>query len=167
MAAISPFEAKQAYQTADRPPISTQTQTRRAVYKQPKALLYRFPKAPGESGGPTIAYEAIREGIDDYRYLLTLSRFVDKARESSRPEVSRLAEQVRRCVQARLEAASFEGCKCRAVQGNWTGKCEMLPNGDRVVGGDHKIANNWQFDDYDALQARIADGIVRLRANLK
>jgi hypothetical protein len=32
------------------------------------------------------------------------------------------------------------------------------------VRGDHKIANNWQFDDYDVLRAQIAASIVRLRA---
>lgn len=137
-----------------------------AVYQQPNVPLYRFPKAPGESGGPTIAYEAVRQGADDYRYLLTLSRLVDKARESTRPVVARLAEEVWRPVQEKLDAASLEGCKGRAMQGNWTGKCEILPNGNRVVRGDHKIANRWQFGDYDALRRQIAAGIVRLQMAL-
>jgi len=130
-----------------------------AVYSQPGALLYRFPPAPGESGGPTIGYEAVREGVDDYRYLLTLLKLVEAATEAGKGEV---ADGIWQPIQVRLDAASFEGCKGRAGQGNWTGKCEVLPDGDRAVRGDHKIDNHWEFDDYDALRRRIAEGILRL-----
>jgi hypothetical protein len=133
-----------------------------AVYQQPGALLYRFPKAPGESGGPTIAYEAAREGVDDYRYLLTLHRLVQQARQSEQKSVVELAESLWQPVQAKLDSATFEGCKGRAMQGNWTGHCEILPNGDRAVRGDHKIDNNWQFEDYDDLRSQIALAITRL-----
>jgi hypothetical protein len=130
-----------------------------AVYSQPQALLYRFPQAPGEGGGPTIAYEAAREGVDDYRYLLTLSQLVEKAGQGGKAE---LADGIWQPIQAKLDAASFEGCKGRAGQGNWTGECEILPDGNRAVRGDHKIDNGWQFDDYDELRRRIAQGIIRL-----
>lgn len=133
-----------------------------AVYKQPAALLYRFPPAPGESGGPTIAYEAMREGIDDYRYLLTLYQLVEKARQSGKPNVLRRANDLWAAVQSRLDAASLEGCKGRAAQGNWTGKCEYLPDGNRAVRGDHKIPNNWHFSDYDDLRGQIAAAITKL-----
>ncbi len=134
-----------------------------AIYAQPKALLYRFPRAPGESGGPTIGYEAAREGIDDFRYLLTLHQLVQRAKSSGKPRAIRLADDVWRPVQIMLDAASFEGCKGRAAQGNWTGHCEIRPDGNRVVRGDFKIANGWQFGDADHLRRRIATGIVRLR----
>jgi len=137
-----------------------------AVYSQPKALLYRFPVAPGESGGPCVAYEAAREGVDDYRYLITLSRLVEQARASGKPEVAALAEELWQPVQEKLDAASFEGCRGSAGQGDWTGRCEYLPGGDRGVRGDHKIANAWELGDYDALRARLAQAIVQLRQAL-
>ncbi|MFQ6098183.1 MAG: hypothetical protein ACE5O2_10700, partial [Armatimonadota bacterium] len=86
-----------------------------AVYRQPRALLYRFPRAGGESGGPTIGYEAVREGVDDYRYLLTLSRLVEEARRSDDANVRRLAEEVWKPVQEKLDAAGFDGCKGSAA----------------------------------------------------
>jgi hypothetical protein len=137
-----------------------------AVYAQPGAILYRFPRAPGESGGPTIGYEAVREGIDDYRYLRTLDRLVSEAQESGRPDVADLAEGLQRPIQAKLDAATFDGCRGRAAQGDWTGRCEILPDGERVVRGDHRIANDWEFGDYDGLRERIAGAIVRLRRAL-
>jgi hypothetical protein len=133
-----------------------------AVYRQPKALLYRFPEAPGESGGPTIAYEAVREGVDDFRYLLTLKQMVAEAQKSGRNDVRRIAAELWRPIEAKIEAARFEGCRGRAAQGNWTGRCEYLPDGNRGVRGDHKTANNWAFGDYDDLRAKIARGIIRL-----
>jgi hypothetical protein len=136
-----------------------------AVYRQPKALLYRFPAAPGESGGPTIAYEAAREGVDDYRYLLTLQQLVDEAKESQREDLRKTAEEVWQPTEAKIEVASFEGCKGRAAQGDWTGNCEFLPDGNRAVRGDHKIANDWTFADYDDLRREIARGIIRLTAS--
>ena len=142
-----------------------------AVYSQPRALLFRFAKAPGESGGPTIGYEAFREGIDDYRYLLTLKQFVEKAHPpvggASSPDLTRLADDIWAPIQAKLDAASFDGCKGRAGQGNWTGECEFLPDGNRAARGDHKIANNWEFEDYDGLRQQIAEGVVRLQEAMR
>ncbi len=132
------------------------------IYSNPKALLYRFPAAPGESGGPCIAYEAAREGIDDYRYLLTLRQLVDRAQGTDGEDV---ANEIWAGVQARLDEATFEGCKGKAGQGNWTGKCEMLPDGNRAVRGDHKIDNNWDFAEYDSLREQIAAGIIRITGN--
>jgi hypothetical protein len=131
-----------------------------AVYSQPKPVLFRYPKAPGESGGPTTGYEGIREGIDDYRYLLTLSQLADRARKAGK---GALADQVWAPVQARLDAASFNNCLGKASQGDWTGKCEIRPDGTRIVRGDFKIDNGWGFGDYDALRAMIAAGIERLQ----
>lgn len=137
-----------------------------AVYSQPRALLYRFPEAPGESGGPCVAYEAVREGVDDYRYLLTLSRLVEQAQASGKAEVAALAEELWRPVQEKLDLASFEGCRGSAAQGEWTGRCEYLPDGNRGVRGDHKIANRWELADYDALRRCLAQAIVQLRLAL-
>ena len=130
-------------------------------YGQPNALLYRLPKAPDESGGPTIGYEGFREGVDDYRYLLTLSQLVEKARKSGSRKAT-LAEEIWAPVQAKMDQASFECCKGSAAQGDWTGPCDVLPDSGRSVSGDHKIENNWQFEDYDALRRQVAQGVVRL-----
>jgi len=131
-----------------------------AIYSQPKPAVFRYPQAPGESGGPTLGYEAIREGVDDYRYLLTLSQLVERARRSGK---GALADQVWRPVQARLDAGTFDNCVGKAAQGDWTGKCEIRRDGTRVVRGDLKIDNNWGSGDYDALRDTIAAGIERLQ----
>ncbi|MBM3473104.1 MAG: hypothetical protein FJX75_07560 [Armatimonadetes bacterium] len=130
------------------------------AYSQPKPVLFRYPRAPGESGGPTTGYEGAREGVDDYRYLLTLSQLVERARRAGKGS---LADQVWQPVQAKLDAATFDNCVGKAAQGDWTGKCEIRPDGTRVARGDMKIDNGWGFGDYDALRAMIGAGIERLQ----
>ena len=52
---------------------------------------------PGKDGPvPTTEWEALREGIDDFRYVYTLERAIAKACTSSSPEVLRLAEDAKR-----------------------------------------------------------------------
>ena len=138
-----------------------------AVYSQPTAFLYRYPAAPGLSGGPTIGYEAVREGIDDYRYLLTLEQYLDRAYTSGNPQIIASANKIAEQIHGKIAAATFNGCCGVALQGNWTGKCEILPNGNRIVRGDHKIDNNWQFSDYQDLRNKIAAAIIQLQSLLK
>jgi hypothetical protein len=133
------------------------------AYDTPDALIFRFPATSDRSGGPTIGYEAIREGIDDYRYLLTLQRLLDEARSSGSSQWARDAEALWSPIQAKLEEASFDGSKGRKAQGVWTGPFEPTPAGPRYVSGDHKIANNWSLEDYAALRLQIAKAIVQLR----
>ena len=133
------------------------------AYKELDPLIFRYPKAPGEPGGTTVGYEAIREGIDDYRYLLALREAVDKAKASGNPRKADLAKSLWDKVQARLDRANFNGCKGVAMQGDWTGTCEALPDGTRIVRGDHKTPNGWGFEEYDELRTIIAESIVQLK----
>lgn len=53
---------------------------------------------------PTIAWEALREGWDDYRYLYTLSQLVAQARASRNREVRRAAREAQERLDAIVEA---------------------------------------------------------------
>jgi hypothetical protein len=133
-----------------------------AVYESAEALLYRYPEAPDESGGPSLAYEAVREGVEDYRYLLTLKALCDEAASGSDAAKRALAEEAWGRVQAKLDEANFEACTGLAMQGQWTGVCEVLEDGRRVVRGNHEIENGWSLEDYDALRRDIAAAIEAL-----
>lgn len=137
-----------------------------AVYEQPNAIIYQYPATETESGGPVIAWEAIREGVDDYRYLVTLRAWVERAGRSGKAEAAREADDIWHEVETALNSIDFRACEGSAAQGDWTGKKEFAPDGNRIVSGDHKIANGWTFEDYDALRQRIAEGIVWLKRML-
>jgi len=55
-------------------------------------LSYVYPTA--DDLIPSIGWEAVREGIDDYRYLTTLKRLVDRARAVGRHELTKGADEV-------------------------------------------------------------------------
>ena len=44
----------------------------------------------------------------------------------------------------------------------WTGRKERTPEGDKLVSGDHKMANGLRFEDYDALRRQIANALLEL-----
>lgn len=61
--------------------------------------------APGKNVAlPTIQWEAIREGIDDYAYLYTFQQMVANAKRSRHARVSTYAAQVEKEAQQRLDA---------------------------------------------------------------
>jgi len=131
----------------------------------PGALLYRFPENPEKQtlGGPTLGYEAIREGIDDYRYLITLEQILEKVYLSGDINLIEKAHAIYKPIYNKLKKASFDNCTGVACQGSWTGKCEILPNGDRIIRGQHKLDNNLIFEDYRKIREMIADAIIKIQ----
>ena len=63
----------------------------------------------------------------------------------------------------KLKKITFDCCTGVAAQGNWDGKCELLPNGDRIVRGEHKIDNGLVFRDYKDIREMVANAIMEIR----
>ncbi|NLS95679.1 MAG: hypothetical protein GXX96_26390 [Planctomycetaceae bacterium] len=131
------------------------------MYDKLNTIIYQYPQAGDETGGPAIAWEAAREGADDYRYLFTLKQLVEEI-SSRRGQQAARAKAIWSAVEQRLSAIDFGGSTGSAAQGDWTGRKEVVPEGGKVVSGDHKMANGLRFDDYDGLRRQIADAIVEL-----
>ena len=53
------------------------------------SFMYTVPAPDGPL--PTTGWEAVREGIDDIRYIQTLSKLIEKAKKSGKPEAVRAA----------------------------------------------------------------------------
>jgi len=138
-----------------------------AVYGRGNNFFFRYPAAPGESGGPTVGYVGKREGTKDYRYLLTLKNRVDRALASGDDDLQEAAEAAWGKVEAYLDRIRFTEATGRAAQGRWTGPLSVRPDGTRLVSGDHKLRNGLEFSDYSALRETIAQGIVRLDGMLR
>jgi len=144
-----------SYQTAFRP------DKPELVYEKPNTIIYQYPQVGDETGGPTLAWEATREGVDDYKYLFTLQSLVDElsARDDGKADRAKALWQE---IQKDLARIDFNGSTGSAAQGDWTGRKELSPEGDKIVSGDHKMANGLQFNDYTRLRRKIADAIIEL-----
>jgi hypothetical protein len=74
--------------------VSNWVYTWRFETKVPDGNTYVFPEKDGPV--PTTCWEAVREGIDDQRYLLTFRRLAEEAAKSGDPKRMELAAKLRR-----------------------------------------------------------------------
>lgn len=127
-------------------------------------FMYAYPAIPqaGESGGPTLMWECIREGRDDYNYVHTLRVLLDGLEQ--RGQTARAARG--RELLQRLDA-SFDDERLRRenrfLECQWQ-ETATGPGGRRVARGQFNIPNGWRLGDYDDWRAQIAREIVRLQA---
>ncbi len=147
-----------SYQTAFRP------DKPELVYEKEDTIFYQYPQVGDETGGPTLAWEATREGVDDYRYLFTLNKLVEELTAKGDRRANR-AQALWRKVEQQLRRIDFTGSTGSAAQGDWTGRKELSPEGDKIVSGDHKMANGLRFGGYDTLRRKIADAILELTSS--
>ncbi len=131
------------------------------AYKNERSIIFRFPAWGDEPGGPTIGWEAIREGVDDYKYLWLLQRRIADAKAAgAHKNIVEEAERFLAKLRAQTDFRAHEGSAC---QGDWTGRKSMSPTGEKIVSGSYKMANGWSFADYDAARRRIARYIEALQ----
>jgi hypothetical protein len=125
-------------------------------------MMYRFPAIPqiGEAGGPSLMYECLREGTDDYRYLYTLSSLAAEARHRGQTAQADAAEEVLRRLAASVDQVRLRE-KCRYLECQWD-ESLAFPDGSPAVKGRFSIPNGWGFADYDRWRGEAAREIERL-----
>ncbi len=134
------------------------------VYERENTIIYQYPPATTEPGGPAIGWEGIREGVDDYKYIHLLHQLMAQAKAAGKAgDVVAEAEAFVAKLRAQTDFRGHEGSAC---QGDWTGRKEFSAAGDKTVSGSYKMANGWSFADYDAAREKIAGFIVQLQGEL-
>jgi hypothetical protein len=103
-----------------------------------KDACIAYPTPDGHGLVATIQWEAIREGVDDYKYIYTLYETLKQAAASRNPATRLEAEKIRADLETAIDRLP------------WT-----------TMGG--KVTNG----DLDLLRGRIADWTIRLRGQLK
>jgi hypothetical protein len=127
-------------------------------------FMYNYPALPqvGESGGPSLMWEAIREGRDDYNYVHTLQSLLDQAEQQG--QTARAAKG--RQLLQRLNA-SFDDQRLRRdnrfLECQWQ-ETVTSPNGQRLAKGQFNVPNGWGLSDYDDWRTQVAREIVSLTA---
>ena len=125
-------------------------------------MMYRYPALPsiGAPGGPSLMWECMREGVDDYKYIYTLTSLADEAR--ARGDVKR-ADEARKLLDDLRASFDLDGMrsKCSYIECQW-GESFALPSGGPAVRGEFKIPNGWGFGDYESWRLDVARQIVKL-----
>ena len=105
---------------------------------------------PGEDGPiPTIEWEALREGIDDFRYVYALERAIAKARESGSAEARPIAEEASRLLNELRDDIVSDLNEYERRKLNF--------HTDSV----------WPAEKYDNWRRRIAQMVVRLQTQVE
>lgn len=119
-------------------------------------FVYFYPKTKTEIGGPALAFEAFREGIDDLRYLLTWAKAVKKLKDSG---MAAEAEASEKTIGTLMEKIKYtDRIRDKAV----FPKTYYKADGQKVVAGDFKIPNQLSYKDYDQLRYTIAKETEKL-----
>ncbi len=120
--------------------------------------LAYYPPGHGHAGGPSVAWEGFREGIDDFRYVYLLRQLVDRAKHSRSRKARHLAADAAAELDRLLRSIKYSP----RVRGTakWT---KYWTEGDKLfVAGDLKLPNGWTFADYDQARRKVADYCTRL-----
>jgi len=121
-----------------------------AYYDAKPKLSYIYPGPDGPI--PTVGWEAVREGIDDYRYLFTLRQWSDRAVEAGRVDLVERAEEVFAQAHAMVTMDNY-GRAFLAASG--------LP-GEASAYARSRVEPEMPIDAYDALRRSAAERIQEL-----
>ncbi len=130
-------------------------------YEDIGSLCFSYPATERQRGGPTVGFEAIREGVDDYKYLYKFFRTADMVKKLGTPEAKKRAEELEKSVNKKLAELSFDkvGYRPRSA---WQVPLKDGPDGTGTVSGKYKLKIKWDFGDYQAVRKQAAYGTAEL-----
>ena len=132
------------------------------VYSRENTIIYQYPPWEDEPGGPAIGWEAVREGVDDYKYVWALDRAIRDVTRSGDTRQRETAKRAAVYLEGLRRKTDFRAHEGSACQGDWTGVKRVLPTGEKGVGGSYKMANGWSFAGYGEARERIAAFLLAL-----
>lgn len=126
--------------------------------------VQNYPESPRRwktSGGPALYWEALREGIDDLKYIQHLERLIQTAQIGPGRKVA--ATEAAALLTSLAGSIDVEKLQhdCAFLECQWerSGRDE---DGARWAGGRFQLPNGWTFERYDEARRAIADMIARL-----
>jgi hypothetical protein len=124
-----------------------------------------YPPTADRPGGPTIGWEAIREGVQDYRLLAAWDHAVREGLQSEDPEVKARAVGARQAVDAiisRIRFQTIDPVGALALPDRWEGQ-SVDEHQQPWIHGEYKLDNGLSLADYDELRRRLCQVIAELR----
>lgn len=113
------------------------------------SFVYPSPQGPV----PSIGWEAIREGIDDYRYVATLTKLIGKAKTAGRHDLAAVAEKVLKEMKDKVDVSAYQAAH---AAGAATGR-RLGTHFDRP-----SPQANISKEDYNRFRYRVAQQIMAL-----
>ncbi|MBQ9501149.1 MAG: hypothetical protein IJU70_03225 [Lentisphaeria bacterium] len=126
---------------------------------------YNLPPDPRHKGGFIINYEAMREGVDDLRYITTLENRIASAGKKGLVKEAAAAEKVLKDLKSSFDFD--ENFTKNSVFLDSHFERSWMKDGKRFCSGRFNLPGGWKFEDYHAAREKIAAEIARLDALLQ
>ena len=120
------------------------------------ALVRLDPEGPV----PSLGWEAVREGVDDYRYLITLKKAIAKARKDGRTKAADQAQRAILEVEDRIDLSSQKRSTDAAMK-------RYHKQGAMALWYRPPPQDDISTTDYNSFRRRIANQIVQLTGDRK
>ena len=124
--------------------------------------MYRFLPTDKEVGGPTTQWEAIREGVDDLRYLYTWKALADKAKKSGNSDLVKWIKGTEVELQSWMDEIDYSKWNKGPYRGKWT----TTDPESKIFKGKFKMQGVWELDRYNYMRRQIADWIMKLQTSV-
>jgi len=130
-----------------------------------ECFLFYYPPDKTHKGGPAIAWEAVREGVEDYKLLYTLDKLIEQAEKSTDIKKKGIAQKAKKEVEsilAKIDFSKLNPVSKHALPGKWERE-EYGKDDIKVVKGNCKITNGFALEDYDKIRLLICKYIMSLQ----
>ena len=122
-------------------------------------LSYVYPTA--DDLVPTIGWEGVREGVDDYRYLATLRKLADRARAMGKPELAADADRIFQQVDEMVHVNRYAEAWHEVIEAATEATRWEVSTYDRP-----RPEPNLDIEAWDRMRSRVAKAIADLAAAL-
>lgn len=129
--------------------------------------IFSYPLDGQFLGGPSIAWEAVREGIKDYKLLYTLNHLIQKSLQSQNRYLIKTAKRTRESVQAYLDKITFKELNTAtalAMPTEWT--IQKVSKGRQIIAGNLKLKNGFSLNNYNQFRSLLLENILLLQREL-
>lgn len=128
-------------------------------------MNFTYPPTGDFRGGPSIGWEATREGTKDYALLYTLRALANRAERSPDAALRKEAAAAWQEVEALLDRLTFstiDTTGALSLPSRWTSE-RWTEDGVKLLGGEFKVPNGWSLADYGRLRRMLCDRILLLQ----
>lgn len=117
--------------------------------------VHRYPAIPelGEVGGFSTGWQGTREGVTDFRFAHTLQQAVARGLKSRSRSARTAAQRGQQALASLVSTLDYRPATRGTAQ--WTGT-ETAADGTRMVTGQLKMPNGWDFETYDQARWQLA-----------
>ena len=127
--------------------------------------IYNLPPNAAHKGGFIIDYEAIREGVDDLRYIITLENRIASAKAKGFTKEAASAEKMLESLKNSFDFGKNFTKNSVFLDSHFEKSWEQ--DGKRFCSGRYNLPNGWRFETYHAAREKIASAIAKLDALLR